>query len=129
MFPDMAKKLNARGLKKKGNLCFSRRDLIGNEALSELDLGIVGDADHETILLHVRDCAINSTACNDLVASLQLAEHLIVGFLALALWRDDEKPHTHKKEYDGQKLAEATAAACALCQRRENRNFSNSHNA
>ena len=126
----MAKKLNARGLKKKSDLCFGRRDLIGNEALSELDLGIVGDADDETILLHIRDCAINSTASNDLVASLQLAEHLIVGFLALALWRDDEKPHTHKKEYDGPwESVKATAAACALCQRKENRNFSNSHNA
>jgi hypothetical protein len=60
---------------------------------------------------------------------LQFAEHLIVRFLALALWRNDEKPHTYKEQNDGQKLAEATAAACALCQWKENRNFRNSHNA
>ncbi len=66
------------------------------------------------------DRTVDTTAGDDLVAALKLTEHLIVCFLAFTLRRDNQEPHTHKEQDDGQKLTETAhrrEAACASVKR------------
>ena len=79
------------------NSCF---DLAGDKALGEIDSGIIGDLDDETIVFYAGDCSKNATSGDDFVALFKLREHLVMGFLALALWRNNQKPHTEKQKND-----------------------------
>ena len=79
------------------NSCF---DLAGDKALGEIDSSIIGDLDDKTIVFHPGDCSENATSSDDFVALFKLREHLVMGFLALALWRNNQKPHTEKQKND-----------------------------
>lgn len=64
----------------------------------DLDLHVIGDFDDETIRSDGDDTGIDPGAGQDLVAALQLLEHLGVLLLSLALGRDHQEPHAGKEQ-------------------------------
>lgn len=103
-----------------------RVELAGNKAFAQLNLGVIGDAHNQAVVLDIGDGGINPAAGDDLVAGLQLGEHFFVGLLPLALGRNDQEPHAHKEQNDGQKLADA-AWSCSLCHWKLRGNFDWNH--
>ena len=104
-------------------------DLARDKALTELDPCVICDFDDETVVFHASNGAEQAASRDDFVALFDLSEHLIMRFLALALWRDDEKPHAEKQKNDRQELPNTAAGGGCLSKREEGRNFWKCHNA
>ena len=104
--------------------CF---DFAGDKALAEFDLCVIRDFDDEAVVFHTSNSAEKTASRDDFIALLDLREHLIMRFLALALWRDDEKPHAEKQQDNRQELAKAAACGRCLSKRKKRINFWKCH--
>jgi len=77
-----------------------------DKALADLNLGVVGDAHDETVVLHVGDGAVNAAGRHDFVTGAEGGEHLLVLLLLLALRRDHQEIHRGKQQAEKHELGD-----------------------
>jgi len=108
---------HAPGRCQTGNLLLVAAGLVdhgGDEALADLDLGVLSNAHDETVVLHVGDRAIDAAARDDFVTGAQRREHLLLLLLFLPLRGDHEEIHRGKQQdVEDDHRAAAGAGRCS----------------